>query len=150
MPFLLRFEPDILLRAKQDFMKTDSATDLEWVPFKMLCDDLYETQCLLTNTSISSLSQVYERAEPGAQRTLSRERTRPWERVSESRNLWRGEMWGSNSSCFSFFCFVCFTKTRCCWQNWSGHCRHYINSWGRTEFHTSTHTITQTPEGNMS
>lgn len=25
----LRFEPDILLRAKQEFMKTDSATDLE-------------------------------------------------------------------------------------------------------------------------
>lgn len=29
--FLFRFEPDILLRAKQEFMKTDSATDLEWV-----------------------------------------------------------------------------------------------------------------------
>lgn len=28
---VLRFEPDILLRAKQEFMKTDSATDLEWV-----------------------------------------------------------------------------------------------------------------------
>lgn len=26
---VLRFEPDILLRAKQEFMKTDSATDLE-------------------------------------------------------------------------------------------------------------------------
>ncbi len=34
MPFLLRFEPDILLRAKQDFMKTDSATDLEWVSLR--------------------------------------------------------------------------------------------------------------------
>lgn len=29
LPF--RFEPDILLRAKQEFLKTDSATDLEWV-----------------------------------------------------------------------------------------------------------------------
>lgn len=26
----LRFEPDILLRAKQEFLKIDSATDLEW------------------------------------------------------------------------------------------------------------------------
>lgn len=28
--YVLRLEPDILLRAKQEFLKTDSATDLEW------------------------------------------------------------------------------------------------------------------------
>lgn len=30
---LSRLEPEILLRAKQDFMKIDSAADLEWVSF---------------------------------------------------------------------------------------------------------------------
>lgn len=41
MRLVPRFEPDILLRAKQEFMKTDSATDLEWVLYsaskKQLC-----------------------------------------------------------------------------------------------------------------
>lgn len=31
-PFVLRLEPDILLRAKQDFLKIDSDADLQWVP----------------------------------------------------------------------------------------------------------------------
>lgn len=31
--WLSRLEPEILLRAKQDFMKIDSAADLEWVSF---------------------------------------------------------------------------------------------------------------------
>ncbi len=99
MPFLLRFEPDILLRAKQDFMKTDSATDLEWVSFKIV-----HVRPSVFITSISmlyfTLPQVYDRTKPGTQWTLSRERARPWEGVSESHHLWRGEMWGSNSSVF--------------------------------------------------
>lgn len=32
-----RLEPEILLRAKQDFMKIDSATDLEWVSAASVC-----------------------------------------------------------------------------------------------------------------
>lgn len=32
-----RLEPEILLRAKQDFMKIDSAADLEWVRFTPVC-----------------------------------------------------------------------------------------------------------------
>ncbi|KAM7412067.1 hypothetical protein PAMA_021842 [Pampus argenteus] len=36
----VKFEPDILLRAKQEFMKTDSATDLEYMKEQSQSDDL--------------------------------------------------------------------------------------------------------------
>lgn len=44
-----RYEPDILLRAKQEFMKTDSATDLEWVFLMPVgnCDLSIHSVCIL-------------------------------------------------------------------------------------------------------
>ncbi|XP_068199349.1 AMP deaminase 2 isoform X1 [Antennarius striatus] len=41
---LLRFEPDILLRAKQEFMKIDSATDLEYMKEQSQTPDLQERE----------------------------------------------------------------------------------------------------------
>ncbi|XP_067383217.1 AMP deaminase 2 isoform X2 [Channa argus] len=40
----VKFEPDILLRAKQDFMKTDSATDLEYMKDQSQAPDLQERE----------------------------------------------------------------------------------------------------------
>uniref|UniRef100_A0A3Q3K5N3 AMP deaminase n=1 Tax=Monopterus albus TaxID=43700 RepID=A0A3Q3K5N3_MONAL len=40
----VRFEPDILLRAKQEFMKTDSATDLEYIKEQSQAPDLQERE----------------------------------------------------------------------------------------------------------
>ncbi|XP_058497832.1 AMP deaminase 2 isoform X2 [Solea solea] len=40
----IKFEPDILLRAKQDFMKTDSATDLEFMKEQIQSPELQERE----------------------------------------------------------------------------------------------------------
>ncbi|XP_035761467.1 AMP deaminase 2 [Neolamprologus brichardi] len=40
----VKFEPDILLRAKQEFMKTDSATDLEYMKEQSQIPDLQERE----------------------------------------------------------------------------------------------------------
>uniref|UniRef100_A0A667WUN4 AMP deaminase n=1 Tax=Myripristis murdjan TaxID=586833 RepID=A0A667WUN4_9TELE len=40
----VKFEPDILLRAKQEFMKTDSATDLEYMKEQNQAPDLQERE----------------------------------------------------------------------------------------------------------
>ncbi|KAG7227115.1 hypothetical protein INR49_022463 [Caranx melampygus] len=40
----VKFEPDILLRAKQEFMKTDSATDLEYMKEQSQAPDLQERE----------------------------------------------------------------------------------------------------------
>ncbi|XP_044068815.1 AMP deaminase 2 isoform X2 [Siniperca chuatsi] len=40
----VKFEPDILLRAKQEFMKTDSATDLEYMKEQSQVPDLQERE----------------------------------------------------------------------------------------------------------
>uniref|UniRef100_A0A8C4I0D0 AMP deaminase n=1 Tax=Dicentrarchus labrax TaxID=13489 RepID=A0A8C4I0D0_DICLA len=40
----VKFEPDILLRAKQEFMKTDSATDLEYMKEQSQSPDLQERE----------------------------------------------------------------------------------------------------------
>ncbi|XP_077401375.1 AMP deaminase 2 isoform X1 [Vanacampus margaritifer] len=42
----VKFEPDILLRAKQEFMKTDSATDLEYLKQQSQAPELLERELL--------------------------------------------------------------------------------------------------------
>ncbi|XP_061529112.1 AMP deaminase 2 isoform X1 [Phycodurus eques] len=42
----VKFEPDILLRAKQEFMKTDSATDLEYMKQQSQAPDLLDRELL--------------------------------------------------------------------------------------------------------